>query len=278
MVNGLGPEIEPRLFSFNSPFGACPACNGLGVESIWSEKLCSACKGRRLKEEALSVLVSGKNIAQVTASPISEAQAFFATLAPPPPAGGFGGRGDEAFREITEVPLREIRSRLTFLADVGREYLTLDRKAGTLSGGEAQRIRLASQIGSRLVGTLYILDEPTIGLHQRDNAKLLKTLHELRDLGNTVIVVEHDEETIRSADYLVDIGPGAGVHGGHVVAAGPIPEILEGKFPPTSRPAKFPPSSREVKGRNPADVKEAGREVTGRNPADTEKAGPVSLT
>ncbi|MEK7512913.1 MAG: excinuclease ABC subunit A [Patescibacteria group bacterium] len=272
------PEIEPRLFSFNSPFGACPACNGLGVESIWSEKLCSACKGRRLKEEALSVLVSGKNIAQVTASPISEAQAFFATLAPPPPAGGFGGRGDEAFREITEVPLREIRSRLTFLADVGLEYLTLDRKAGTLSGGEAQRIRLASQIGSRLVGTLYILDEPTIGLHQRDNAKLLKTLHELRDLGNTVIVVEHDEETIRSADYLVDIGPGAGVHGGHVVAAGPIPEILEGKFPPTSRPAKFPPSSREVKGRNPADVKEAGREVTGRNPADTEKAGPVSLT
>ncbi len=113
------------------------------------------------------------------------------------------------------------------MVDVGLEYLTLERKAGTLSGGEAQRIRLASQIGSRLTGTLYVLDEPTIGLHQRDNAKLLETLHELRDLGNTVLVVEHDEETIRSADYLVDIGPGAGVHGGRIVAEGPIPEVLK---------------------------------------------------
>ena len=111
--------------------------------------------------------------------------------------------------------------------DVGLEYLTLDRKAGTLSGGEAQRIRLASQIGSRLVGTLYILDEPTIGLHQRDNAKLIKTLQDLRDLGNTIIVVEHDEETIRESDYLVDIGPGAGVHGGSVVAEGPMPELIK---------------------------------------------------
>ncbi len=113
------------------------------------------------------------------------------------------------------------------MMDVGLEYLTLDRKAGTLSGGEAQRIRLASQIGSRLVGTLYILDEPTIGLHQRDNAKLIKTLQDLRDLGNTIIVVEHDEDTIRASDYLVDIGPAAGVHGGQVVAQGPIPEILK---------------------------------------------------
>jgi excinuclease ABC subunit A len=212
------PEIEPRLFSFNSPFGACPACNGLGTESIWSEKICPVCIGKRLKQEALNVLIAGKNIASITGMPISEAQDFFAKLS-------LGG--NETFREITEVPFREIRSRLSFLFDVGLEYLTLDRKAGTLSGGEAQRIRLASQIGSRLVGTLYILDEPTIGLHQRDNAKLIKTLHDLRDLGNTVIVVEHDEETIRSSDYLVDIGPGAGIHGGKVIAAGPMPEILK---------------------------------------------------
>ncbi len=129
--------------------------------------------------------------------------------------------------EVAVAPLREIKSRLKFMADVGLEYLTLDRKAGTLSGGEAQRIRLASQIGSRLVGTLYILDEPTIGLHQRDNAKLIKTLQDLRDLGNTIIVVEHDEETIRESDYLVDIGPAAGVHGGEIVAQGPLPEIIK---------------------------------------------------
>ncbi len=129
--------------------------------------------------------------------------------------------------EVAEAPLREIKNRLKFMLDVGLEYLTLDRKAGTLSGGEAQRIRLASQIGSRLVGTLYILDEPTIGLHQRDNAKLIKTLQDLRDLGNTIVLVEHDEDTIRASDYLVDIGPGAGVHGGNVVAEGPIPEILK---------------------------------------------------
>lgn len=214
------PEIEPRLFSFNSPFGACEACNGLGTESVWSEALCPACAGKRLKPEALSVLVEGKNIASVVGLPIEEAERFFKklTLA-----------GTVQFKEITEVPLREIRARLKFMVDVGLEYLTLDRKAGTLSGGEAQRIRLASQIGSRLTGTLYILDEPTIGLHQRDNAKLIQTLKDLRDLGNTVLVVEHDEETIREADYLVDIGPGAGVHGGKVVAAGPMPALLKDK-------------------------------------------------
>ena len=129
--------------------------------------------------------------------------------------------------EVAEAPRREIKSRLKFMMDVGLEYLTLDRRAGTLSGGEAQRIRLASQIGSRLVGTLYILDEPTIGLHQRDNDKLIQTLHELRDLGNTIVVVEHDEDTIRASDYLVDIGPAAGVHGGKIVAQGPVPEILK---------------------------------------------------
>ncbi|MDP3947563.1 MAG: excinuclease ABC subunit UvrA [bacterium] len=212
------PEIEPRLFSFNSPYGACQTCNGLGTEDLWSEKLCSACDGKRLRTEALNVLIGGKNIASVTALAIEEAIEFAKKLSVV--KGG-------TFLEVAEVPLREIRNRLKFMMDVGLEYLTLDRKSGTLAGGEAQRIRLASQIGSRLTGTLYILDEPTIGLHQRDNAKLIKTLHDLRDLGNTVIVVEHDEETIRSADYLVDFGPAAGVHGGKIVAVGPIPEIFK---------------------------------------------------
>jgi len=214
------PEIEPRLFSFNSPYGACGACHGLGTEDIWSEKICEVCRGRRLKPEALSILIDGKNITEVTALPVGAAYEFF---------GDINKKWSEKEKEISETPLREIRSRLKFMIDVGLDYLTLNRKAGTLSGGESQRIRLASQIGSRLVGTLYILDEPTIGLHQRDNAKLIKTLHNLRDLGNTIIVVEHDEETIRSSDYLVDIGPAAGVHGGRIVAQGPIPEILKDK-------------------------------------------------
>lgn len=214
------PEIEPRLFSFNSPYGACPECHGLGVESLWSEKICETCGGKRLKIEALNVLLNGKNISSVVAMQIKDVYEFFASVQK---------IKDEKLLEVAEVPLREIKNRLKFMIDVGLEYLTLERKAGTLSGGEAQRIRLASQIGSRLTGTLYILDEPTIGLHQRDNAKLIKTLHELRDLGNSVIVVEHDEETIRESDYLVDIGPGAGVHGGKIVAEGPIPEILKDK-------------------------------------------------
>lgn len=214
------PEIEPRLFSFNSPYGACPECHGLGVENIWSEKPCDACGGRRLKQEALSVLIEGKNISSVAALSISEAYDFFT---------GMQKKKEKKNFEIIEVPLREIKARLKFMLDVGLEYLTLERKAGTLSGGEAQRIRLASQIGSRLTGALYVLDEPTIGLHQRDNAKLIRTLHELRDLGNTVIVVEHDEETIRESDHLVDIGPGAGIHGGEIVVEGEIPWILEEK-------------------------------------------------
>ena len=213
------PEIEPRLFSFNSPYGACEECHGLGIEHAWSEKICKTCRGKRLKEETLSVLIDGKNIAAVTAFSISEAFEFFNNL----------GKSQSLNLAIAEAPLREIKNRLKFMNDVGLEYLTLDRKTGTLSGGEAQRIRLASQIGSRLTGTIYILDEPTIGLHQRDNEKLIKTLHDLRDLGNTIIVVEHDEETIRSSDYLVDIGPKAGAHGGKIVVAGPIPGILENK-------------------------------------------------
>lgn len=212
------PEIEPRLFSFNSPYGACTVCHGLGVQEVWSEDICEACQGKRLKKESLSVLINGKNIAHVASISIDAAHSFFSAL---------DFDGDKALQDVAELPLREIKSRLKFMIDVGLEYLTLDRKAGTLSGGEAQRIRLASQIGSRLVGTLYILDEPTIGLHQRDNAKLIKTLHELRDLGNTIVLVEHDEDTIRASDHLVDFGPGAGIHGGNVVAEGPIPAILK---------------------------------------------------
>jgi len=223
------PEIEPRLFSFNSPFGACENCHGLGeVELDWgyekgegwqrAGRTCPSCQGRRLKPEALNVLIKNKNISALAAESVADAYKFFETLSV---------SSSERFREVAEVPLREIKGRLKFLLDVGLEYLTLDRKTGTLSGGEAQRIRLASQIGSRLTGTLYILDEPTIGLHQKDNAKLIKTLHDLRDLGNTIVVVEHDEETILSGDYLVDFGPGAGIHGGKVIASGLMPAIIK---------------------------------------------------
>lgn len=219
------PEIEPRLFSFNSPYGACPECHGLGTENLWSENLCKACHGKRLKEESLNVLIDGKNIVNITQLSIEDAIEFFHLFAKKLASGKTSEA--QSLKTVAEVPMREIKSRLQFMWDVGLEYLTLDRKAGTLSGGEAQRIRLASQIGSRLVGTLYILDEPTIGLHQRDNEKLINTLHELRDLGNTIIVVEHDEDTIRASDYFVDIGPGAGVHGGKIIAQGPVPAILK---------------------------------------------------
>jgi excinuclease ABC subunit A len=212
------PEIEPRLFSFNSPYGACPGCHGLGTVEAWSEMLCGTCKGKRLKPEALHVLINNKNIADLTGLSIEKAYAFFEKME-------LKTRGEAA--HIAEVPLREIKNRLRFMLDVGLDYLTLDRRAGTLSGGEAQRIRLASQIGSRLTGTLYVLDEPTIGLHQRDNEKLIKTLQSLRDIGNTVIVVEHDEDTIKSADHLVDIGPGAGVHGGEIVVQGSREEVFK---------------------------------------------------
>lgn len=210
------PEIEPRLFSFNSPYGACSTCNGLGMKDLFSEEVCSACNGARLRTDALHVLIQGKSIVEVTSMPITNAADFFVTINLSP-----------THKTIAEPVLREVLGRLSFLLDVGLEYLSLNRKAGTLSGGEAQRIRLASQIGSRLVGALYVLDEPTIGLHQRDNAKLIETLRKLRDLGNTILVVEHDEDTIAAADYLVEIGPGAGRHGGEVVAAGPMPGILK---------------------------------------------------
>lgn len=323
------PAIEPRLFSFNNPYGACPACTGLGMNmefdkaliipdpglkfterclaafsnnpnsyflrqlavvlasygysldnswnelspevqdivwngagerkfAFWYENLqgetklydkeyegvlnvlkrryreafsdamrqeyeefmtstpCPVCHGSRLKPEVLSILVGGKNICQVTALTVRDCLNFFANL-----------QLSQRQQIIARQVLKEIKARLQFLNDVGLDYLTLDRSAGTLSGGEAQRIRLATQIGSGLTGVLYILDEPSIGLHQRDNGKLLETLKHLRDLGNTLLVVEHDEETMYAADQIIDIGPGAGEHGGEVVAQGTVEEIKQ---------------------------------------------------
>ena len=217
------PEVEPRLFSFNSPYGACPECNGLGMVGIFQSDLCPLCKGARLRKEAMRVYIGGdgkkqlgKNIVDFTSMTVAEAAQFIGDL-----------KLSKKEQEIAWPALREIIERLSFMLNVGIEYLTLDRRANTLSGGEAQRIRLASQLGSGLVGALYVLDEPTIGLHQRDNDKLIKTLTELRDLGNTIIVVEHDEDTIYAADYLIDIGPGAGVHGGSVVVADYLEKLLK---------------------------------------------------
>ena len=330
------PELQPRLFSFNSPFGACPSCDGLGMTqefdrelilpdlslsfnerglapynpeaawhrswfegfakaygysldqpfSEWSEedlndlfegtdeaidvtyvnrkgtgkfeytsqfkgifadlkrrykessssgvrdwlegymtrRHCHECQGKRLRREALSVYVDDKSIIEVTSMPVHVARAFFDDV-----------KLGETDQHIADQILKEIRDRLRFLQSVGLGYLTLDRESATLSGGEAQRIRLATQIGSSLVGVLYILDEPTIGLHQRDNQKLIDTLTHLRDLGNTLIVVEHDEQTIRTADHIVDMGPGAGVHGGHVVSQGSLQAILSDPDSPTGR-------------------------------------------
>ncbi len=185
------------------------------IERYMRVKPCDACGGKRLKKEALSVYVGGKNIHEICALSITELNVFINNLVL-----------DETRQIIAKPILKEIRARLKFLLDVGLEYLTLSRSASTLSGGEAQRIRLATQIGSGLQGVLYILDEPSIGLHQRDNAKLISTLEKLRDLGNTLIVVEHDEETMRSADHIVDVGPRAGVHGGEIVAQGTIYDII----------------------------------------------------
>jgi excinuclease ABC subunit A len=189
------------------------------LEDYMTERPCDACQGRRLKPESLSVLVHGRNIGDVVDLSITEALAFFREI----PMRGTGGTVDA---EVAAPILREVVERLAFLQDVGLEYLTLGRAAGTLSGGEAQRIRLATQIGSRLVGVLYILDEPSIGLHPRDNARLLATLRGLRDLGNTVLVVEHDEETIRAADHVVDLGPRAGRFGGEVIVDGGLDDVL----------------------------------------------------
>ena len=185
------------------------------LEECMAERPCPKCRGKRLSDVSLAVTVGGMNIMDFCAMPISDELAFINRL-----------KLDGSMAVIAEQILREIRARLGFLEAVGLRYLTLSRSAATLSGGESQRIRLATQIGSSLMGVLYILDEPSIGLHQRDNDKLLATLRQLRDLGNTVLVVEHDEDTMRAADYIVDIGPGAGVHGGEVVAAGSLEDIM----------------------------------------------------
>jgi excinuclease ABC subunit A len=358
------PELEPRHFSFNSPFGACTTCGGLGTRRRVSEELvlgdprisilegvvlpwgepsgylrkvvlptlarqfkfdlntpwgelpasvrdcllhgdaggangkkkkgdaswegilanverryeesdsdmvrveleaymlavpCSDCNGHRLKPESLAVTIDGRSIGVLVDLPITESLAFFDTV----PVKG-DGRVTGLDPEIAGPILKEVRERLRFLVDVGLDYLTLGRSAESLSGGEAQRIRLATQIGSRLVGVLYILDEPSIGLHQRDNARLLSTLEQLRDLGNTVIVVEHDEETMRAADHVIDMGPGAGKHGGEVIAEGTVDEItrtpqsITGKYLSGEMKIELPAERRRV------DPKKAIRIVNAR--------------
>jgi len=218
------------------------------IEKYMSERPCQVCKGRRLKPEALAVTILGKNIVDVTGLTVSEALEWVSGLERE--KGGLKVRA----RQIAKQVLKEIRTRLGFLVDVGLDYLTIDRSATTLSGGEAQRIRLATQIGSGLMGVLYILDEPSIGLHQRDNARLIRTLLGMRDLGNTIIVVEHDEETIRTADWVIDIGPGAGEHGGEVVAEGPLeailrePRSLTGAYLSGRRRIPMPSHRRSAKG------------------------------
>lgn len=218
------PEIEPRLFSFNSPAGACPECNGLGTKHLFGDDPCLVCDGKRLRPEAMYVLLPNTktNIDDVTKLSVKDAMDFF-----------LGLELNKNEKEIANVVMKEITERLEFMNNVGIEYLTLNRRAHTLSGGEAQRIRLASQLGSGLVGATYVLDEPTIGLHSRDNDRLIQTLLDLRDAGNTIIVVEHDEDTIHAGDWLVDIGPGAGVHGGEIVVSDDMQKLLTAKTNPS---------------------------------------------
>ncbi|MBI2088713.1 MAG: excinuclease ABC subunit UvrA [Deltaproteobacteria bacterium] len=218
------PDLTPRMFSFNSPYGACPKCGGLGAQpaargsdadSLTSLPRCRECHGLRLRRESLHVRIGGKNIAEVARLAVKETLEFFRSL-----------ELGESEKVIAQRVVREILSRLQFMIQAGLDYLSLDRPSATLSGGESQRIRLATQIGSSLAGVLYILDEPSIGLHPRDTKRLLTILTQLRDLGNTVLVVEHDRETILEADHVIDMGPGAGPHGGEVVAQGKPEEIM----------------------------------------------------
>ncbi|MBN2267341.1 MAG: excinuclease ABC subunit UvrA [Candidatus Babeliaceae bacterium] len=214
-------ELEPRMFSFNSPIGACKQCHGLGVVFAGSEWLgvettCSRCWGRRLHDEALSVFINEHSIYDLGELSIKKLRSFFEKIDISP-----------SEYEIARGLIHEINHRLSFLEDVGLGYLTLNRDARSLSGGEGQRIRLARQLGSSLSGVLYLLDEPSIGLHQRDNDRLIETLKKLRDIGNTVVVVEHDIDTMMQADYLIDMGPAAGVFGGSVVAEGTPVKVAE---------------------------------------------------
>ncbi len=209
---GVATNLSRRYFESGSDYSKAD------IETVMTDVNCPECNGQRLKKTSLSVTVGGKNIIEVTDMSVAKALEFFKGL-----------QLTEREALIGERIIKEINERLGFLQSVGLEYLTLSRSSGTLSGGESQRIRLATQIGSSLVGVLYILDEPSIGLHQRDNDKLIATLKRLRDLGNTLIVVEHDEDTMRSADFIVDIGPGAGVHGGQIVASGTLDDIVRCK-------------------------------------------------
>ncbi|RMG01906.1 MAG: excinuclease ABC subunit A [Nitrospirae bacterium] len=243
-------EISPMFFSFNSRLGACPACNGLGFEGVGEEEngyefyqRCSACGGMRLRKEALSIRIGGLNIGEFSSLSVGKARQFIS---------GVELTERESF--IGRRVLREVWERLGFLEEVGVGYLTLDRPASTLSGGEAQRVRLATQLGSSLTGVLYVLDEPSIGLHPRDCEKLLRTLAAIRDAGNTVLVVEHDEETIRWADYVVDLGPGGGRSGGWIVGLGSPTEIVSnpssitGAYLNGRREIPLPPKRRKPSG------------------------------
>ena len=209
-------EIEPRTFSFNSPYGACPDCEGFGYINGDPEKICGSCDGQRLKKESLAIRLSGLSIAQITKMPLDAAVTWFQQLAL-----------SERQSKIGLPILREVLQRLSFLQEVGLSYLTLDRPAETLSGGELQRVRLATSIGTGLIGVCYVLDEPSVGLHPQDTERLIASLRSLQERGNTVVVVEHDEEVMRAADLLVDIGPGAGKLGGRVIAVGPPSRFSE---------------------------------------------------
>jgi len=218
------PELEPRSFSFNSPYGACPRCHGLGFETTlneWGEveltdEVCPLCQGQRLKKESLAVKIGGKNISELSFLPVNKLMEEILSF-----------RFSSGAAVIASRIQKEIISRLEVMVELGMPYLQLSRTTLSLSGGEAQRVRLAAQVGARLRGVLYVLDEPTIGLHQRDNGRLIRFLRGLRDEGNSIIVVEHDEQTIRSADHILDLGPGAGEEGGYKVAQGNLREILE---------------------------------------------------
>jgi excinuclease ABC subunit A len=236
---GVVPNLERRYSETDSEYMRSE------IDKYMQDKPCHVCMGRRLKPEALAVTVNDLSIMDICELSVADAVDIFSSL-----------KLDETQTKIANQVLKEIKARLGFLNDVGLSYLTLLRGANTLSGGEAQRIRLATQIGSGLTGVLYVLDEPSIGLHQRDNERLIKTLTRLRDLGNTVLVVEHDEDTMWAADYLIDIGPGAGVHGGKVIAAGTPKEVAEntksitGKYLQGEDKIKIPSKRRKGNGKN----------------------------
>ncbi|MCL4169749.1 UNVERIFIED_CONTAM: hypothetical protein GTU68_053312, partial [Idotea baltica] len=214
-------EIEPRTFSFNSPYGACPNCDGIGkVGEKDRETVCPVCQGGRLRAEALAVTIDSKSIVDLTALPLSRAAEWL---------GEIETSLSELHQRVARPICSEVVRRLTFLQRVGVSYLTLDRAAHTLSGGELQRVRLATSIGSGLVGVCYVLDEPSIGLHPADHDRLIQCIRDLQQQGNTLVVVEHDEATMWAADVLIDIGPGAGSGGGQLIGIGTPQEIAADK-------------------------------------------------